>query len=245
MKIHGIVSYKGTNYFGWQKQVNETSVQKEIENVLSKVLDTEIIIQGSGRTDAGVHAFRQHFHFEVKKEKEVDLEKLKYSLNCLLPEDIKILDLIFENDDFHARFSSVGKRYIYKMVQLAKDPFRNELFFLNPRPFSIEKYIEAIKLFEGTQNYINFTSKEEDEQNFIRTISSINVEVINDEIITTFEGTGFMRYQIRFMVGTALAVASNDIDISYIKNRLITSENREITHYKAPSQGLYLDEVFY
>lgn len=245
MKIHGIVAYKGTNYFGWQKQVNETSVQKEIENVLSKVLDTETIIQGSGRTDAGVHAFRQHFHFEVKKEKEVDLEKLKYSLNCLLPEDIKIIDLIFENDDFHARFSSVGKRYIYKMVQLSKDPFRNELFFLNPRPFSIEKYIEAIKLFEGNQNYINFTSKEEDEQNFIRTISSIKVKVINDEIITTFEGTGFMRYQIRFMVGTALAVASNDIDISYIKNRLITSQNREISHYKAPSQGLYLDEVFY
>ena len=89
MKILGICSYKGTNYYGWQKQVGFISVQSKIEEVLSQIYDTPISITGSGRTDAGVHALKQYFHFIVEKEK--DLKQLSYSMNKMLPEDIHIL----------------------------------------------------------------------------------------------------------------------------------------------------------
>lgn len=245
MKIHGICSYNGTNYSGWQKQTKDPSVQKEIEKVLSTVLNTETNIQGSGRTDAGVHANRQHFHFEVKNDKKVDIQKLQYSMNSMLPNDIKILSLEAVNDDFHARFSAKGKRYIYKISRQAKDPFKENLVWLNPQPFDLELFKQALNQFLGTHNFQDFSSKEEDEANFVRTISKVEVCDKDDEISITFEGDGFMRYQIRFMIGTALAVATKEIEISFIEKHLKDGKNREIVHYKAPGQGLYLDEVFY
>ena len=102
MRVLGVCSYKGTNYYGWQKQVGFVSVQSTIEEVLSKVYDSPITITGSGRTDAGVHALRQYFHFDTDKEK--DLPQLVYSLNKMLPEDIKIISFEKVADDFHARY---------------------------------------------------------------------------------------------------------------------------------------------
>lgn len=243
MRIHGVCSYLGTNYYGWQKQINENSIQSEIEKVLTKVLNSETNIFGSGRTDAGVHALRQHFHFEVKKE--VDLSKLIYSLNSLLPTDIKIISLEEVSEDFHARFSATKKEYIYKISKSAKDPFKKDLYWLNPRPFDVEKFKEALNLFVGEHNYQDFTSKEEDEQNYVRRIDSIFVKEVENDYEIEFIGNGFMRYQIRFMVGTAMSVANGEIDINYIKTHLDSNKEREISHYKAPSNGLYLAEVFY
>lgn len=245
MKIHGICSYNGTKYSGWQKQTNDPSIQKEIEKVVSTILNTDTTIQGSGRTDAGVHAIRQHFHFEVKNDKVVDLQKLTYSMNSMLPSDIKILALEAVNDDFHARFSAKGKRYVYRISKEAKNPFKENLVWLNPQPFDIALFKTALKMFEGTHNFQDFTSKEEDETNFVRTVSKVEVNEQNDEISITFEGDGFMRYQIRYMIGTAFAVATKEIEISFIEKHLNNEKTREIIHYKAPSQGLYLDEVFY
>ena len=98
MRVLGIVSYKGTNYQGWQKQIDAPTIQGTIESVLSQILNSEITIQGSGRTDAGVHAQRQYFHFDLPKE--FDLDRLRYSANCLLPKDIFINELKAVNDDF-------------------------------------------------------------------------------------------------------------------------------------------------
>ena len=110
MRLLGQVSYKGTNYQGWQKQKNALTIQEEIEKVLSKILNSKIEINGSGRTDAGVHAQRQYFHFDVKKN-DIDLDRLRYSANCLLPKDIFINSIKAVSDDFHARFSAKGKTY--------------------------------------------------------------------------------------------------------------------------------------
>ena len=245
MRIHGVCAYNGANYSGWQKQTNETSVQKEIENVLSTIFNAEINIQGSGRTDALVHANNQHFHFEVNGDKKVDLDRLIYSVNSMLPVDIKIKSFEVVDSEWHARFSAKSKKYIYKVKSVAKDPFNTELMWLNPRPFDYDLLVKAIKLFEGTHNFKDFTSKEEDDDNFVRTIEKIEVNKLDNDILISFVGNGFMRYQIRFMVGTAFAVASKDIDISYITKHLDSDKERDIVHYKAPGQGLYLDEVFY
>lgn len=245
MRIHGICSYNGTNYSGWQKQTNETSIQEEIEKVLSTIFNTPTNIQGSGRTDALVHAYNQHFHFEVNDDKKVDLERLKYSMNSMLPNDIEIKSLEVVDNDWHARFSAKGKRYIYKVKTLAKDPFNDHLAWLNPEPFDYDLLCKSLLLFKGEHDFKSFTSKEEDDNNFIRVIDDITVTKQGNDISISFVGNGFMRYQIRFMVGTAFAVATKDIDISYITTRLDSGVKRDITHYKAPGQGLYLDEVFY
>lgn len=244
MRIHGICAYNGSNYGGWQKQPNVNTVQAEIEKVLSRILNTETSIQGSGRTDAGVHALNQHFHFEVKKE-ITDLAKFMYSVNCLLPEDIVIKSFEFVNDDWHSRFNAKKKKYIYKISKQTKDPFLTNLVWLNPEDIDASKLMDALSLFVGEKCFINFTSKEEDEDNFVRHINKIDVKSTSKTTEITFVGDGFMRYEIRFIVGTAVAYALGQIDLEYIKNHLNPGQNREIVRFKAPSEGLYLAQVFY
>lgn len=242
MKIFAIVAYKGTNYQGWQRQTNAPSIQEEIEKVLSRILNAEICISGSGRTDAGVHAKGQTFHFEINKE--VDVEKLRYSCNCLLPKDIHIKEMKVVEDDFHARFNIKEKIYSYTISVGENNPFNNEFTFNYLKPLDVERLKEAFKPFNGKHNFQDFTSKEEDEGGFIR---RVNIEVEQDENIIkiTFKGNGFMRYMIRFMVGAAIAVAEHREEVSFIEQHLDAKKPREIIMYKAPSEGLVLEEVKY
>ena len=243
MKILVACSYKGTNYYGWQKQVGYASVQSKIEEVLSTIYDSTITITGSGRTDAGVHALKQYFHFIVEKDK--DLNQLMYAMNKMLPDDIQILSLEMVDDDFHARYNAKRKIYEYRILLKNKDVFNYDLAYLYPMDLDINLLKESLKLSEGEHNYQDFTSKEEDEDNYVRTIYSINVSIENDLLKIRFEGNGFMRYQIRNMVGSAIAVASKKENIAFIKYHLQAKKNREIIAYKAPAVGLYLVDVLY
>ena len=243
MRILGVCSYKGTNYYGWQKQVGFVSIQSTIEEVLSKVYDSPISITGSGRTDAGVHALRQYFHFDTEKEK--DLKQLAYSLNKMLPEDIKILSFERVADDFHARYNAVRKIYEYRIVLKNKDPFMDQLAFVYPMELDFDLFKEALNKFVGKHNYQDFTSKEEDEGGFIREIYEIKVSKEDNNISVRFEGNGFMRYQIRNMIGAAINVANKKEDISFIDYHLKEDKPREIISYKAPANGLYLVDVLY
>ena len=243
MRILGVCSYKGTNYYGWQKQVGFISVQSTIEEVLSKVYDTPINITGSGRTDAGVHALRQYFHFDTDKEK--DLQQLAYALNKMLPEDIKILSFERVRDDFHARYNAKKKVYEYRIVLKNKDPFQDQLAFVYPMELDFDLFKAALDKFVGKHNYQDFTSKEEDEGGFVREIYEIKVSKDGTNISVRFEGNGFMRYQIRNMIGAAINVANKKEDISFIDYHLKEDKNREIISYKAPTNGLYLVDVLY
>ncbi|MCR4879506.1 MAG: tRNA pseudouridine(38-40) synthase TruA [Bacilli bacterium] len=242
MKILAKVEYLGTNYHGWQKQIDASSVQEEIEKVLSQIFNKEINIYGSGRTDAGVHAKGQTFHFEV--DKDVDLGRLKYSTNMLLPNDIHIISFERVSDDFHARFSAQGKHYQYRINTADKNPFNFNTTYHYPYPLNIALLKVALEGFKGKHNFQDFTSKEEDEDGFVREISDVLLTQNGKELIIDFFGSGFMRYMIRYIVGTALAIASGKEDIKYIKDHL-DSSTREITSYKAGSEGLFLIDVIY
>ena len=242
MKVLGICSYRGTSYYGWQKQVGFISVQEKIEECLSKVYDTTINIQGSGRTDAGVHALKQYFHFVVDKEK--DLKQLVYSLNKMLPDDIKIISFEKVGDDFHARYNAKEKIYEYRILLTNKDPLSFDLAYIYPMELDIELFKQALDKFVGTHNYQDFTSKEEDESNFVRNIYSIDVIKENDLVRIVFKGNGFMRYQIRNMIGASINVANGKEKLEFIDKHL-DSKNREIIAYKAPASGLYLVDVIY
>lgn len=243
MRVLGICSYKGTKYYGWQKQVGFVSVQSTIEEVLSKVYDTPINITGAGRTDAGVHALKQYFHFDTNKEK--DLSQLCYAMNKMLPDDIKILSLEQVDDAFHSRYDAKRKIYEYRIVLKNKDPFQDELAFVYPMDFDFVLFKQALEKFVGKHNYQDFTSKEEDEDGFVREIYQINVNKNNNEVSVTFEGSGFMRYQIRNMIGSSISVANKKESLDFIEYHLQDNKVREIIAYKAPANGLYLVDVLY
>ena len=238
------VEYIGFSYCGWQKQPNGVSVQSAIEQVLSKILNADIHIYGSGRTDAGVHAYGQVFHFDIDKE-NVELNQLMYSTNCLLPSDIRIKNVKEVENNFHARINAKSKIYEYNIHLDKSDvftfPYVEEILV----PFNIDKFIEALNYFKGQHDFRNFTSKEEEEGfSFVREIYDINVEINDNKIKISLHGNGFMRYMIRYIIGTAIAYAKGQIDLDFITSR-IDNDERKITCYKASSKGLFLKEVIY
>ena len=243
MRVLGVVSYKGTRFQGWQKQPTVVTVQGEIEKALSQVLNSEVTIFGSGRTDAGVHAIGQTFTFDMSKD--LDLDKLCFSINRMIDKDINILSFKKVDDDFHARFSAKSKTYLYKIRLGVKDPFENEFQYIYPFEFDFDLFSKALKQFEGKHCFKDFTSKEEDEDDYVREIYQIVSKKQDNDITVEFTGNGFMRYQIRNMVGAALAVASKNEDLNFIPNHLKEEKIREICQYKAPPQGLYLVKVEY
>ena len=245
MRYFAITSYRGTSFCGWQKQsVSKLpSVEVTIEKVISRILNKDTKIYGSGRTDAGVHALGQTFHFD--SDKDLDVSKFAHSCNELLIEDIRILSVKKVRDDFHARFNATGKTYIYR-IRNAKvsDPFKSDLEYTLGQPLDVEKMVEASKAFVGKHNFQNFTSKEEDDGGFIRDISKIEISHKDDEIIISMTGNGFMRYMVRIIVGNLIQVGLGKLTKEDIM-KILEDPVRKPSSYKAPGYGLYLKEVFY
>jgi len=202
MRYMAVVQYVGTNYFGWQRQPFEISVQQVIEDKLSTIFNTDIKIHASGRTDAKVHAYGQVFHFDAPP---FPVRKLQYALNKMLPADIEILKVNKVKDDFHARYSAKSKTYEYLICLEAKDPFLSGRVLFYPLPLDEKKLKKDAKLFVGTHNFQNFTSKKEDDANFVRTISLVKIQRHQQLLKIVFVGDGFMRGQIRMMIGALLA----------------------------------------
>ena len=244
MRLFASVYYKGTRYAGWQRQPNVLTIQEVIETNLSKFFNREITIYGAGRTDAGVHAFGQKFHFDVDVD-EVDLDRLLYSMNMMLPEDIKIDDIDEVDPSFHARYSAKSKIYSYCILQESKDPFLYETTYLHPQKIDVDKLKDVLSHFVGVHNFKNFTSKEEDQDNFVREIFLIEVSPSSDLIYVTFRGNGFMRYMIRLIMGTAIRICDKDLNPNLVDELLDENSPREVVSWKAPSCGLTLVDVEY
>ena len=245
MRILAIVSYNGTNYQGWQKQSNKNTVQDVIEGVLSQYFNRVVNIQGAGRTDAGVHASGQRFHFDIDVE-DVDLDRLLYSINSMLPKDIKIDDFEEVDDDFHARFSAKEKVYVYTIFLGAKDVFFYPVMWCLPEKIDTKLLEECLTFFKGKHCFKNFTSKEEDEEGFYRTIYEIKVDRSADKVVhIIFRGDGFMRYMIRYLVGIAVEYAKGKISKDEVLDLLDETKERNIVSAKAPANGLMLADVVY
>ena len=242
MNYRGIVAYRGTAYSGFQRQKNRPSIQGELERVLSFLLGQEIAIAGAGRTDAGVHALGQTFSFVSPKQIRSDfLQKA----NHLLPKDIEIKRLEACDDSFHARHSSVAKEYLYRLLPNGRRPFESDtLAQIERTDFDGSKFRECIPLYLGTHDFRNFTTKQEDVDGFVRTISKAELVENNGILEISFRGNGFMTYQVRIMVGVAIKVALSQMSLEQVRDAL-NPTGRRILSFKAPAGGLYLKEVFY
>ncbi|MCH5171534.1 MAG: tRNA pseudouridine(38-40) synthase TruA [Erysipelotrichales bacterium] len=242
MRIRLDISYDGHNFMGFQRQPDLRTVQGEIEKVLTKIFNVETVITAAGRTDAGVHAFNQVITFEPSKE--IELNRLRYSLNCLLPNDIHVNEIREVDDDFHPRQSAKSKVYRYLINMGEANPFYENYRYELKRKLDIEKMVEASKLFIGTHDFKNFTTKKEDLKNFIRTVHNLEISQKGNEITIEITGDGFMRYMVRMIVGTLVMIGLNKETKSFVQDRL-DSEKHEVVIYKAPSNGLYLVKVNY
>ena len=228
-------SYDGTLFYGYQKQKNKRTVQEEIEKVLSKINNEKTVISASGRTDAHVHALNQKAHFDSSKK--YNLDRLKHSMNKMLPNDIFIKNIESVSDTFHARFNVIKKEYVYKINVGEYDPFSRE--YIN-----VEKMREAINYLKGTHNFKSVTKTIKEEKDYVRTIFDAKIDVKGDIVIISFVGSGFMRYMVRNMVGLLIAVGEEKIKPTDIID-ILNKEDRIFAKKTAPAEGLYLTNVYY
>lgn len=233
-------SYNGSKFNGFQKQVDKRTVQGDLESVLSKIFNENIRVVASGRTDAGVHAYNQCLHFDSSKE--VDFDKLKFSLNSLL-HNIYVKELYSVPDDFHARYDCTKKEYIYKINVGEFDPIYEEYIYQYNKSLDIEKMKDACMYLIGEHDFRSFTSLDY-EKNCVRTIYSIDISIENDIIYIDFVGKGFLKYMVRNMVGLLIEVGSNNRNVEDVK-KILDSMDRKEAGICAPSMGLYLANVYY
>ncbi|HKL73239.1 MAG TPA: tRNA pseudouridine(38-40) synthase TruA [Candidatus Onthovivens sp.] len=236
-----ILSYDGSNFYGYAKQVNKRTIEEEIEKVLEIILSEKTRVFASGRTDKGVHANNQVINFLTIKS--LDIDKFLISSNKLLPPDIHFKSVKKVSTNFNARFSAKEKEYYYQINLKEYNPLQrnNEVFI--PK-LNVTKMKEGATYFIGEKDFKNFTSKKEDEGNFIRTIYDIKFKENKDHLIIYFRGNGFMKYEIRKIVGLLIEVGKEKINVNEIST-LFETTTREIIVYQAKPNGLYLNKVKY
>lgn len=234
-------SYDGTLYSGYQKQNDKSSIQEEIERVLSKIFNEKTKISSSGRTDSGVHALNQTAHFDTSKK--IDVDKLRHSINSLINKDIYIKKIKKVNDNFHARYDVVKKEYIYKINVGEYDPIKRNYVYQYNKKLDLNEMKKAINLFKGEHNFKSFSTDTLDKDT-IRTIYEAKITKNKNEITISFIGNGFLRYMVRNMVGLLIEIGSGKRKYDCVED-IIKKEDRSSSGIKAPSQGLYLKSVKY
>lgn len=239
-------SYDGSKYKGYQKQLKQRTIQGEIERALKTINGRKpITMHASGRTDAGVHAYNQKAHFDL--DMNISLDKLKSALNSLIPNDIYIKKIETVDDDFHARFNVKAKEYIY-MINIGEyNPIEKDYIYQYNKQLDVVEMERALKYLEGTHDFKSFTKTAIDKDDYVRTIVQTNLirDVKNvNRIIISFLGTGFMRYQVRNMVGTLLEVGEGKRKSEDIIDILAAKDRRKAGKTASP-EGLYLKDVLY
>lgn len=238
------ISYKGTNFHGFQEQEGVKTIQGEVNRILKDLLGHEIISVGSGRTDTGVHCRKQFMHFDTPKE-IADKDNFLYRLNRLLPAEI-LTDQIFEvGEEVSARFAAGSRSYEYHITRL-KNPFLTELAYFYPiRRLDIGKMNEAAKILFQYTDFEAFSKVKTNVMSFICHIKTAEwKEEPNGKLVFYISADRFLRGMVRAIVGTLLDVGKGTLSIADFE-KIIQSKDRRNAGRAVPPQGLYLVEVSY
>ncbi len=235
-------SYDGTGYHGWQYQPDAVSVQQKLEEALSLVLRRKTSVVGAGRTDAGVHARMMVAHYETDTEMEV--EKVAFKLNCLLPSDIAVYRIIPVSPEAHARFSAISRMYRY-YVTLSKSPFYSRYATRLYYTLDFDKMNEAAALLLDYTDFGCFCKAHSDNKTNICHISTARW-YRQEEGLYYFEvrADRFLRNMVRAIVGTLLEVGRGKTTLSQFED-IIKSGNRSHAGDSVPAQGLFLEDIVY
>ena len=240
-----LVEYVGTKFVGWQKQTKGKSIQKEIENKLSKLLKQKITIYGSSRTDAGVHALEQSAHFDTKLNIK-EIKKLIKSLNFFLnPKKISIINIYKRKKQFHARYSVKERIYKYFIInRLAAPTLDNERAWHIRKKLDIKLLKEGAKKLVGTHDFSTFRASNCYAKSPVKKINKIKIKNIDKKIQIEFRSKSFLRNQVRSMVGCLKYLAENKWNLKKFEN-VFKSKKRKNCAPPAPAHGLYLAKVIY
>lgn len=237
------ISYKGTNYHGFQVQENSVTVEEVLQNAVETLLKEKVELKGCSRTDAGVHA--NMYCVSFKTDSDMGCEHMRYSLDALLPDDIAATDCEEVPDDFHARYSCKAKRYIYKIWNAAyMSPFYKDMALHYKEPID-EDFLDAVATdFIGKHDFSAFTGSKNEQEDCTRNIMSCEVTRDGDLVTFSVTGDGFLYNMVRIMVGTLLFINEGKIEADKIPE-IIESKDRQLAGKTARPEGLYLDYVFY
>ncbi len=240
-----IIEYDGTNYSGWQVQPNAPTIQGSIQNAIYKITGEELELNGSGRTDAGVHARGQVANFMTNSK--IPSERFAFAINAMLQKDIVVKSSEEADMDFHARYSAKGKKYSYTIVNSRHPSAIMRDFAYNVcycEKLDIEKLKSASQYFIGTHDFAGFMSAGSNVKDTIRTIYNIETVAEGDIIKIFYTGNGFLYNMVRIITGTLLYAAIGRIAVQDIPD-IIKSKNRTLAGITAPPHGLYLEKVYY
>ena len=236
-------AYDGTDFEGWQRQPNGSAVQNFIETALSQIFDRPIQLQGSGRTDAGVHARGQCFHFDADWGHAP--EKLIRALHSLLPTSIRINSVKAVSEDFHARFSVTGKRYLYNYYLGRAAPVDDRyVWACRDLPLDLSAMQAAADVLVGTHDFSAYSASHGKENDPVKTVTRLEFKQRGKRIRLDAEGSGFLYRMVRSFAGALHAVGRGRLTPEDIAAIL---ESKQRTHriVTAPAKGLFLDKVFY
>ncbi|GGE96101.1 tRNA pseudouridine38-40 synthase [Chishuiella changwenlii] len=235
------LAYNGKNYFGYQIQPNQISVQEVIEDRLSKILRKQISIVAAGRTDTGVHAKRMFVHFDYEEELTAEIIK---KLNSFLPKDIAVYHLFLMDEEAHARFDATSRSYNY-YISPFKDPFSYESAWIFNRELNVDKMNEAAKLLIKQGDFGSFAKLHTDvKTNICDVREAFWRKNENNQLVFQITADRFLRNMVRAIVGTLVEVGLGKISIQEF-NDIIEQKNRSSAGASAPAHGLYLVDVQY
>lgn len=233
-------SYDGTNFHGYQKQPKLRTIEGELENALTYINGGEnVSIHSSGRTDKSVHALNQKAHFDLNKD--ISLYKLKCAINTHIGNDIFVKDIHIVDNIFHARYMVKKKIYIYKINTKEYNPLERNYIYQYNKDLNIDTMKKEIKYLIGTHDFSSFVNMEDKKETYVRTIYDANIDVIDGIITITFIGNGFLKYQVRNMVGCLIEASTKNRSIKEV----LLKKDRKSFGKIAPGCGLYLKDVEY
>lgn len=237
------IAYDGTRYQGWQRQANtDRTIQGILEQTISEQAGFAVEVNGSGRTDAGVHAKGQTASIVLPGQAEEGF--FTDRVNEVLPKDIRILDARLVKNGFHARKSATGKQYEYRIDTGEKpDVFTRRYAYHFPQKPDIERMRQAAVYLKGTHDFAGYTDKKDDKSTK-RTIYDIMVSGQGSRVVLTYDGTGFLYHMVRILTGTLLEVGTYQRTPESVRDALDTKD-RSRAGFLAPARGLFLREVRY
>lgn len=243
------LAYDGYDFAGWQVQPDRPTIQGVLLSVIEQITGEKTLPQGSGRTDAGVHALAQVATVCVNSP--IPLPNFRKALNHNLPRSIRVLNIEEVSADFHARKSARAKTYEYRIYRgEICSPFLARYVYHHPYPLNEEAIAEAADMVTGEHDFTSFAAvdvearKEDAEVNNVRTIYSSNWRANGEELVYTVRGNGFLHHMVRNLIGTFLMIGKGNLTSKDLK-RILDLRDRSAAAATAPASGLYLVSVEY
>ena len=240
MRYKAKVSYDGNSYYGFQRLNELPTIQKELEKAVSIINKKDTVVKGASRTDKGVHAYGQVVHFDL--DYNVPCDRLIGAINAILPSDIRVMEIENASNDFHARRSAVGKKYVYKINLGDFDCLKSRYFLQVYGKLDIDKMRECAKVFLGCHDFRNFVAGERN--NYLMCVEDIKFNMSNDILEIEFLGKSFYRYMVRNMVGAMLEVGMHKKEICDV-SKMLDDYMVKMQMITAPACGLYLMDIEY